>query len=176
MSEQDTHNYIHVAAKPLRHDNVWATDEHGNQRMYHVWWVKDYEGIQKNVVSAQFRPLRVVPWKEGLGKPSEAAAASSSATAAASHGESTWGRSTWGSAWPEGETDALSARSVNHRALSGGVSQRQALTLLARRQPRTLGKDLPCALVATAPCAVTADGDRLVRVGLGTAAHQLGSP
>ena len=70
-----------VAKEPLRTGNAWSTDAQGTQRMYVVWWVERFDGVQKNVYSNLFRRIRVFPWKEGLDVATAPAASSSGAAA-----------------------------------------------------------------------------------------------
>ena len=53
---------MNIAALDNRHADAWAVDGSGVPRLYKVWWTGGFDGLQKNVVSKQFRYIRAVPY------------------------------------------------------------------------------------------------------------------
>jgi hypothetical protein len=62
MDEATTKDFMSIAALDMRHDDAWAVDANGVRRAYKVWWTGGFNGLQKNMVSGQFRYIRAVPY------------------------------------------------------------------------------------------------------------------
>ena len=62
MDEATTKDFMNIAALDTRHADAWAVDANGVRRAYKVWWTGGFDGLQKNMVSGQFRYTRAVPY------------------------------------------------------------------------------------------------------------------
>ena len=62
MDHAATVDFMNIAALDSRHDVAWAVDANGVRRAYKVWWTGGFDGLQKNMLSGQFRYIRAVPY------------------------------------------------------------------------------------------------------------------
>lgn len=74
MPEEASREFAAIALREERRGRQWITDNLGHRKQFHVWWTGGFEGVQQNLVTNQFRPIRLVPW-EVVPPPTAAAAA-----------------------------------------------------------------------------------------------------
>jgi hypothetical protein len=102
MDEATTKLFMSIAALDMRHDDAWAVDANGVRRLYKVWWTGGFDGLQKNMVSMQFRYIRAVPYiPECEQQPAVIEEDPSSSSAPADGWKAADGRSTWTTNWKD---------------------------------------------------------------------------